>query len=320
MKPQKCFIEISGACSAKCPYCVKGRGIQRQGRIMPVAVFDEILNYLKLNNMLPTSRLVSLYNWGEPMLHPQINEIIKTCGKYGLRASISSNLIHLKTLEKRSLHLINSVGVSLSGFSEDSYGRIHGKSFKAVLDNINRLYLMAVMAGSRWRPHIQWHRYRFNEKEMPQAKTYFNNRGMGFCPGVACLNGTDLAMDYFFDNNMSGEDRAKIEEDLFADYLEHVLTLCKSSEYECPQFSYLSIDENANLLLCCGWSNKVKQSVLGPLFDIPVDEIATIKRENELCTKCIQTGIAKFGHTDLRNQLLDDYLYKPQSVAGLSFK
>lgn len=147
-KPESCFIEISGACNAKCPYCVKGRGIQPQGRLMPIETFDKVLNHLGCNGMLPKSGMIHLFNWGEPMLHPHINEIIKICGKYGLGAFISSNLIHLQELEEESLHLLAGIGISLSGFSEASYSRIHGKKLDTVLRKRGRKrYISLLLLG-----------------------------------------------------------------------------------------------------------------------------------------------------------------------------
>ncbi len=308
IKPELCFIEISGACNAKCPYCVKGRGIQSQGRVMPVETFDRILQHLKKNDMLPRSRMIHLFNWGEPMLHPEIDEIIQTCGKHGLFAFISSNLIHLPKLEPLSLRLLTGVGLSLSGFTDDSYGRIHGKRIKTVLDNIHRLYMMAVGAKCQWRPHVIWHRYRFNESEMHDAKTYFQNRNIDFHPTIASLGSIDLAMEYFYGETLEISEKQRIEQDLFTDYMHVLLQLLQDSNYRCPQWSCLSIDEEANLLLCCGWSNKVKPSVFGSVLEMDAEKVQFLKENSALCTECIQSGIAQFGHRNVKDRFLDAYL------------
>lgn len=307
-KPELCFIDISGACNAKCPYCVKGRGIQAQGRVMSTKTFERILSHLKANDLLPRSRMIHLFNWGEPMLHPKIDRIIQICGRYGLLAFISSNLIYLPKLEPLSLRLLTGVGVSLSGFTEHSYGRIHGKSLKSVLDNINRLYLMAISSNCQWRPHVIWHRYRFNESEMSTAKSYFHNRNIEFNPTIACLNGIDLAMDYYYNGKLDAAERQKIEQDLFTDYMREMHQLLQDDNYRCPQWSYLSIDEDANLLLCCGWSNNVRHSVLGPIFEMNAERVQSLKAKSPLCSMCLQKGIAQFGHRTQKDHLLDEYL------------
>jgi pyruvate-formate lyase-activating enzyme len=317
LKPELCFIEISGACNAKCPYCVKGRGIQAQGRVMPAETFERILKHLKTIDMLPQSGMIHLFNWGEPMLHPNIDQIIETCGKYGLFAFISSNLIRLPKLAPLSLRLLTGVGVSLSGFSDATYGRIHGKRIKTVVDNIHRLYLMAVGANCQWRPHVIWHRYRFNESEMPAAKTYFQNRNIEFNPTIACLNGIDLALNYYFDDKLNPAEKQRIEQDLYTDYMRDMHRLLQGGQYRCPQWSYLSMDEDANLLLCCGWSNNVRASVLGSVLEMDAQQIHSLKENSSLCTTCIQRGIAQFGHSSAKDRYLDAYLMNKWSLSSV---
>lgn len=317
-RPELCFIEISGACNARCPYCVKGRGIQAQGRVMPVETFESILRHLKTHGMLPRSGMIHLFNWGEPMLHPKIDQIIQTCGRYGLFAFISSNLIYLPTLETLSLRLLTGVGVSLSGFTDDSYGRIHGKRIKTVLDNINRLYLMAVSAKCRWRPHVIWHRYRFNEPEMHDARTYCQNHNMGFNPTIANLGSIDLTLEYYYGEKLNASERQRIEQDLYTDYMRDIQQLHQDSKkYRCPQWSYLSIDEEANLLLCCGWSNNVSQSVFGSVLEMDAENMQSLKESSPLCTACIQRGIAKFGHSTVKDRFLDDYLANEKEFSAV---
>jgi pyruvate-formate lyase-activating enzyme len=316
LKPELCFIEISGACNAKYPYCVKGRGIQAQGRVMPVETFERILKHLKTIDMLPQSGMIHLFNWGEPMLNPNIDQIIQSCGKYGLFAFISSNLIYLPKLDPISLRLLTGVGVSLSGFSDETYGRIHGKRIKKVVDNIHRLYLMAVSANCQWRPHVIWHRYRFNESEMPAAKTYFQNRNIDFNPTIACLNGIDLALNYYFDDKLNPSEKQRIEQDLYTDYMRGMHRLLQGGKYRCPQWSYLSMDEDANLLLCCGWSNKVRAPVFGSVLEMDAEQIQSLKESSPLCTTCIQRGIAQFGHSSAKDRCLDDYLRNKKSISS----
>lgn len=267
--------------------------------------------------MLPRSGMIHLFNWGEPMLHPKIDQIIQICGRYDLLAFISSNLIHLPQLEPLSLRLLTGVGVSLSGFSDDTYGRIHGKHIKTVLNNINRLYLMAISAKCNWRPHVIWHRYRFNASEMHDAKTYFQNHNMGFNPTIANFGSIDLTMEYLYGENLTTAERERIEQDLYTDYMRDIQQLHKDSNYRCPQWSYLSIDEEANLLLCCGWSNNVSRSVFGSVLEMNAERMQSLKESSPLCTACIQRGIAKFGHSTVKDRLLDDYLANEEDFSAV---
>lgn len=296
MRPSEVIIEISGICNARCPYCVKGSGAQKQGDFIALSLLDRILDHLKMHRLFPRSGCVNLCNWGEPMLHPQINEVLDTIGKYGLRAFISTNLIHLPELTKEALSVLKGITVSLSGFSQESYGYIHGKRITTVLQNIDRLHEMIRRSDCKLRPLINWHRYRFNEIELEKAKNYFKQRGIPFYPSVAYLADIKRTQDYFFNRTLPESERKRIEKDLFTDFLEKSYAENRDVHYRCPELTSLAIDENANLLLCCGWSNEVEGSVLGSIFNYDSKNMERVKKSSPLCTKCLEQGYAKWVH------------------------
>lgn len=295
-KPTDIVMEISGVCNAKCPYCVKGSGAQRQGSFISLYTLDKILHHLKKYQLISKSGCITLSNWGEPMLHPEINEILNRIRKYGLRAFISTNLIYLPKLTKESLFVIKELKVSLSGFTQESYGYIHGKRLTSVLQNIDQLQHMIDRSGSKLKLHVHWHRYRFNENELNEAKAYFKQRGINFYASAAYLNDLKRTQDYFFNHTLPESERKTIEKDLFTEFLRKSYLDSRDIHYHCPEWKWLTLDENANLLLCCGWSNEVDGSVLGSLFDYDSENIELVKRSSPLCHKCLEQGIAKWVH------------------------
>ncbi len=294
--PTDLILEISGVCNAKCPYCVKGSGAQKQGSFISLSTLDRILSHLRTHQLLPKSGCITLSNWGEPTMHPEINEVLNRIGTYGLRAFMSTNLVYLSELTKESLFVIKELKISLSGFTQESYGYIHGRRLATVLQNIDQLQQMIYRSGSKLKPHVHWHRYRFNESELNEAKAYFRQRGIDFYASAAYLNDLNRTQDYFFGYTCSDSERKTIEKDLFTEFLRKSYLNCRDIHYHCPEWKWLTIDENANLLLCCGWSNEVEGSVLGTIFDHDSETIEFIKRSSGLCQKCLEQGIAKWVH------------------------
>ena len=303
-QPIELTIEISGFCNAKCPYCVKGSGAQKPGGFMSVDTFDKILGHFRTNRLLPKSGCISLFNWGEPFLHPELNEILRIVGKYGLHAYISSNLIYLPELTRESLSVLKGLTISLSGLSQASYGYIYGKQLTTVLRNIDGLQQMLTDAGCEWKPTVNWHRYRFNEIELETAKTYFCKRGVQFYPSVAHLNDIKRTEDYFFGNSLYTSEREKIKNDLFTEYLKQCYLKNSDINYHCPQWSNVVIDENANLLVCCGFSSEVKGVVLGSIFDYDSKNIESVKKSFPFCCKCLEHGFSKYAHKEGNFNLL----------------
>src|SRR5262245_60403754 len=134
-QPESLYIEVSGICSAKCPYCVKGNGLQKQGKFIQPEFFRRILEHLRETSLLPKRRIVNLYVWGEPLLHPEINALLSIVKEYGHKAYISTFLPKPPNLSNESLNILHGVTLSLSGMTQESYGRIHGHKISALFDN-----------------------------------------------------------------------------------------------------------------------------------------------------------------------------------------
>jgi len=308
-KPRICFIEISGKCNATCPYCVKGSGAQPQGRFMPLETFERILNFLSSKGMLSEMRVLHLFNWGEPTLHPHLNEIIKTVAKFGLRSFISSNMLKLPRLDPEALACLAGMDISISGFSQTSYGRIHGGRIDNVLKNIDTFLFMLQRVGIHWKPSVRWHRYRFNESEMNDAKIYFQKRGIMMSAGKAGahLNNFKMTQDYFITKSIDPFLKQKIDSELFMDHFSEMAAEKCDSDFNCPQWSILTIDENADIILCCGWPNNYEGANLGSVFEFSLDKLDQIRRNSKLCKQCIGSGLINYvlNHKDIS---LDDYL------------
>jgi hypothetical protein len=110
--------------------------------------------------------------------------------------------------------------------------------------------------------------------------------------------------DYFFGNSLSTQEKGKIANDLFTEYLKNCYLKNSDIDYYCPQWSMLSIDENANLLVCCGLSNEVEGMVLGSIFDYNAANIEKVKKPFSFCYKCLEHGLSKWAHNQGSSNLL----------------
>jgi MoaA/NifB/PqqE/SkfB family radical SAM enzyme len=87
------LFDITGGCNAKCPLCVTARETFGQ-RINYISVpnFARTLDrLLELELIKPEYTGVGLQNWGEPILHPDLNGISEEIRKRGMFAGISTN-------------------------------------------------------------------------------------------------------------------------------------------------------------------------------------------------------------------------------------
>lgn len=163
-------IDIVGTCNLACPSCPVGntplgsawRGTQPKG-FMGVELFSRILD--KICRESPATRpVIALYNWGEPLLHPDIGRIVSLVRERNLYCAVSTNLNQTRFLEDLVIAEPSSIKISVSGSSQATYGRTHRKGqIDAVMSNMRLLRQLVDAHGKRIDIFIGYHDYIGND-------------------------------------------------------------------------------------------------------------------------------------------------------------
>lgn len=108
-KFKQIYVEITNICNLNCSFCPK---TNRPKKFMTIEEFDRITDEIS-----PLTNIICLHLMGEPLLHPQINEIFKICNKKNLKVYLTTN----GTLIKQNLELLKTgcakrISVSLHSF------------------------------------------------------------------------------------------------------------------------------------------------------------------------------------------------------------
>lgn len=82
-KFKKVYVEIGNVCNLDCEFCPKTK---REAGLMSLESFK-----LCANKILPYTDYIYLHIMGEPLMHPQLEAIIKYCAQIGLRVCITTN-------------------------------------------------------------------------------------------------------------------------------------------------------------------------------------------------------------------------------------
>lgn len=293
------FIEVSGRCNARCPYCAQHRLRQggNFGGIMSPALLEQILDYLFKIGIFKKDYTTSVYlfNWGEPFLNPEINKILQILDKNKVYVGISSNFIMRPDIEQAWFSTLSVVVFSLSGFSQENYGRIHGALLDKVINNFEDFYKKIRICSPKTKIIIAWHRYLFNEDEFWKAYKYFNRPGISFIPEVAFLN-DGIETKEFLKERLPQERIEQAQKDLFLQHTRKMVAYHKkkSKNYHCPAMDYLVIDEIGQLLTCCGFTRYDSDYVLGNILEMSAEEIWKHKNSHQLCNECISSGLARW--------------------------
>jgi pyruvate-formate lyase-activating enzyme len=137
--PYIAILDLAGICNLRCRYCPTGVGRDsgRKPRLISPSLIDKLL--AELGRYLVS---VNLYNWGEPLLHPQLPEIVRRLHQNRIFTSVSTNL---NTARRDYLADLCDAGldhllISISGASQEVYERYHRLgNYGLVLDNLKFL-------------------------------------------------------------------------------------------------------------------------------------------------------------------------------------
>jgi radical SAM protein with 4Fe4S-binding SPASM domain len=136
--PTHLQIEPTNLCNLRCALCPVTEGLERPSGLMDVALFqrliDEIGDYVLL---------ILLWDWGEPLVHPKLHEMISYARRKGIRVVTSTNGHHL-TDPERADRLIRSgldtLIVAVDGTTQETYQRYRsGGDLETALRGIRTL-------------------------------------------------------------------------------------------------------------------------------------------------------------------------------------
>ena len=168
-RPYKIIIDTCNVCNMGCPMCPNGmKELRRPRRMMTLETFGKVIDEIR-----PWAIEVSLHNWGEPLLNPDIYKMIAAARDADIGTTMSSTL---STASREDMDRIIRSGleylvVSMNGTNPETYNAyIPGGDFNKVTDNLRTLIRRRRELGSRT-PFIEWQFLvlRPNEREMPEA-------------------------------------------------------------------------------------------------------------------------------------------------------
>ena len=100
---KRIYVEITSSCNLNCSFCQE---TLRAPVFMSTEQFTHVLKEIK-----PYTNFIYLHVKGEPLLHPQLENILKMCREENIIVNITTNgtLLHkqLDTLIKYPVHQIN---------------------------------------------------------------------------------------------------------------------------------------------------------------------------------------------------------------------
>ncbi len=114
-------INVCPICNLKCPGCMGRADLSGSGRMMTLKTFQEIVDKIHAHVML-----LILYDEGEPLLHPDLEEMIRYAASRNISTSVSSNLamkLSPARIESLVTSGLNRLRVGMDGITQETYER-----------------------------------------------------------------------------------------------------------------------------------------------------------------------------------------------------
>lgn len=291
------FFDIVGFCNGKCPYCMSGSSCKHKGAWISPEKFEVTINKLLSTNAIDQKSAIGLYNWGEPFLHPNLDGIVEVMNKHKLKYIFSTNASNIPNISPNFVRGLDHIYFSMSGFSQASYTRIHGFKFEKICLNIKQIVASLRKNGYRGAITILFHIYQFNLNEIKTCHDFAQEIGVEFQPYFAILNNWDELIDYQNGRSSPAKLKKYSQDLLLFDFDEKIHNAPKN--YKCPQWEYLVLDEESNVLTCCQVPKYENKYIVGNVLKDTIDEIMARKKECAVCKECVGSGLAYYLNTSL---------------------
>jgi MoaA/NifB/PqqE/SkfB family radical SAM enzyme len=127
-------VELTSRCQLKCIMCPRTVFSEEwESGDMPLSVYEKISKYFHL------VKNVHLQGWGEPLLHPNLFDMIRIAKAKSCNVSVTTNgaLLTTDVSEKLIKYGMDIVAISISGASKETHESIRkGSNFDHLLINI----------------------------------------------------------------------------------------------------------------------------------------------------------------------------------------
>lgn len=284
-------IDIVGTCNLRCPTCPVGNmpmGDRTKG-FMPVETFGKIVEKIAAESP-DRAPQVWLFNWGEPLLHPDLPAFVGILNDHSMPSYLSSNLNIKRGIDALMAADPTDLKISISGVSDETYAITHTRGkIDRVVDNMRKIRRSMDRHGSDTRVWVGHHIYRHNQHEIETMAELCRELGFAHHPIPAFFQPLEKLVQI-----AKGETLAEPVLDLLIehprDYIRRFAEV-RDERFDCElRFNQTVINHDGSVALCC--STYSSENQLGVQFlDHDHEALARLKYEHSFCGECYRHGL-----------------------------
>jgi len=287
-------VEAVGFCNLECPSCPNGNWIGERnprGFLQP-SLLAKIMEKARSECNVTG---VCLFNWGEPLLHPKLPELVAIVQNYDVPCFLSSNLNLLGNINALMEANPHTFIISVSGFKQATYNNTHkGGNVERLKKNMVALAEARLRAGSTTRIQVRYLLYLTNLQDVVEMKRFATDLGFEFQAIWAWMMPLEKVIAYLNDDpneaKLSYEDLLTIK-NLALPVKETVRIFQQYRIRSCiMRDEHVTLDYMGNVQLCC-MIYDAKRFTIGPYLSIPLTDIQERKQTNYMCERCMDKGL-----------------------------
>jgi len=188
------FIDLTSRCNLNCSYCFNYETVHDNHTDLPVRIVEKLLED-------PLAEGVSSWflSGGEPLLYPQLDELLALFQKHGVRPKIASNGYMMSPIitDKLISFDVNSVQFSIDTLDENQFRVLRDGSVDVLQRTIDNL---KYAVSSPLRTVVSSVLTKINSENICSMMTYFSNLGVDsytlylYTPGINLPNMHDFVL------------------------------------------------------------------------------------------------------------------------------
>jgi organic radical activating enzyme len=291
-------IDILSSCNLKCASCP--HSIEEHDVPKGLMTYDNFIKVFdKIINQTPSLSHISLYSWGEPLLHPRIGDIVSYIHEHNVAVALSSNLSI--QFEKRIEDLIKKspdyLKVSLSGYYPTAYNKTHqGGNINLVKSNLYRLRYLIDKFKSNTVVDINYHLYRDNSGEnLQKFQELADELGFLLSKTYALVMPLERVISYF--DGKPDVQTIELEQNLLVKIDEGVEASSKVPlpKDSCPfRDNQVNINADLTVPVCCTVFERGKNVVAENFLYSTPESISIEKSKAQICNRCMALNLPEY--------------------------
>jgi len=291
-------IDILGSCNlscASCPHSIEENNVPKGS--MTLDTFAKVFEKVTYESNELTH--ISLYSWGEPLIHPYLHQIVDIVHEKDIAVALSSNLS--LNLDSKFDKLIKSnpdyLKISLSGYYPEAYNATHqGGDITLVKSNLYKLRYLIDKYKASTLVDINYHLYRDNSgKNLKKMQALADELGFILSKTYALIMPLERVL-----NHLDGKPdywTKKLKENLLVTIDEGIEASAKVKlpNNSCP-FRENQININADLTvpICCTTFFREDTIVSKNYLNDDLTKINDSKSKITLCDRCMKENLPQY--------------------------